>query len=417
MKFRLLILFFFVTVNCFAQIKITGKVVDEKTGEGIEHASVYLNNSSYGTETDAQGKFVLSCTTTGKAELVFSHIVYDKKIQIVEPDAGELLIKLKPLSNNLNEVIIKAKGNSKLDITRWLNLFTLNLIGRYNHAYGMTKIKNPQDIYFNFDKVTNKLNVYAKGPIIIENGFLAYQFKVDLDKFEYSFNNNVLDYTYSGFYENIKQRSYSEKQLVANRMLAYEGSTMHFMRSVFKNNIGAEFFTIAKYSAIRNKEKERVVAIINKKIGDTYGKEESPDISLSRFFSKDTVKYYLDVMKQEDILSFTTKPVDLRSLSRKDRITRTVNLNFTDTLLVNYQKTKLKDDKLLVAMLDVNKNNPRLIKPIYLSSYLFFFKDGGINIQQNGYYSEDGLFMYGDMPERRMAMSLPLDFDPDHPLQ
>lgn len=110
MKLFFFIFLFYLTTNCFSQIKISGKIVDERTNEGITGASIYLNNSSCGAQTDADGKFKLSCPTTGRAEIVFSHISYEKKLILVEQGNGEnLTISLKAKQNNLNEVVIKAK--------------------------------------------------------------------------------------------------------------------------------------------------------------------------------------------------------------------------------------------------------------------------------------------------------------------
>ncbi|MCY1538524.1 hypothetical protein D9M68_740700 [compost metagenome] len=81
--------------------------------------------------------------------------------------------------------------------------------------------------------------------------------------------------------------------------------------------------------------------------------------------------------------------------------------------MVNYDKNKLKRDKLLAGQLAANKDNPEFAKPLYLSTYLYFFKEGGVNIQRNGYYPEFSLYMWGDMAERRIGISLPYDFDPD----
>jgi hypothetical protein len=417
MKLRLLLFFLFTSLNCIAQTKIAGRIVDEKTNQPIAGASVYLNNSSCGTETDEGGKFVLSCTVIGKAELVFSHILYEKKVQVIESGKGDsLLISLKPQDNTLNEVVIRNKKYSIADATKWINLFTTNLIGRYTHS-SSCKFKNPEVLYFDFDKTNNQVAVYAKGPLIIENEFLAYNIRLDLDKFEYNFNTNEVFYTYSCLYENKKQSKLSEKEIQENRKLAYEGSAMHFMRSVFRNNLEIESFSIYKYTAIRNREQERVSTIINKRVAEVYAKEERPSTSLLRFFSLDTVKYYQMILRQDPIKSFKTTPVNIRKLITKDKATRTVNLNFTDTLLVSYDKTKLNVEKQIAASLGKNKDNPKVVKPVYLSSYLYFFKDGGINIQLNGYYSEASLFMYGDMSERRIGMSLPLDFDEDHPLK
>ncbi|MES2419233.1 MAG: carboxypeptidase-like regulatory domain-containing protein [Bacteroidota bacterium] len=404
---------FFVSTYCFAQVKITGRIIDEKTNEGIRGVSVYLNNSTYGTETNENGDFAFNCILTGKTSLIISHVSYERKVYLIEDGKVEnLSFSLKPQTNNLSEVIIKSKHN-KANLTKWINLFSENLIGVYDHSISKCKLKNPEALYFDYDKTENDLKIYAKETIVIENAFLNYKIKIDLDQFEYNFNNNEIIFKYFVFYEELPTRMFSGSQIRKNRKMAYEGSTMHFMRAVFKNNLETEGFEIYKYTAVRNLEKERVGGIIRRKMADAYAKEEFPDVTLSRFFKSDTLRYYQGIMKQDEFLKFNVSKATASEFTMKNRRTRTVNFNFADTLLVRYDKTKFNNEEKLAAASENNKDKPNMIKPVYLKTYLYFFKEGGINIENNGHYAELSLFMYGDMPERRIGISLPYDYNPD----
>jgi hypothetical protein len=420
MKLYLLLFLFFITGKSIAQIKISGRLVDEKTHEPIQGASVYLNNSSCGTDTDADGKFVLTCAISGKAEIVFSHVVYEKKIQIIENRKGEnLIISLKSQSNNLNEVIIKTKANSKADLTRWINLFSENLIGLYGHSRTSCRLKNPEVLYFNFDKSENLLKVYAKAPLIIENLYLAYSIRLDLDIFEYSFNNNEVIFKYSSLYKNFKLSKLSEQQIKDNRKAAYEGSSTHFMRSVFTNSVAQEGFQVFKYKAIQNMERKRVQGIVWEEMAKAYVEQEHPNVALNHLFSRDTSLYYMSILRQSIMTKFKTKPINIIKLTTEDKRTRTVNLNFQDTILVSYQKPAPKEiipeHKAVGSEVIIMKKKPEVSLKPALSSYLYFFENGGINIESTGFYGELSLFMYGDMADRRLGYAVPLDFDPDFP--
>lgn len=416
MKLYLLLIFFLISNYANSQVVISGKIVDEKTNEGINGVSVYINNTTYGTETDADGKFSIKAVVNGQVTLVISHLVYERKFEVLtSANLTDLFFKLKPQENNLNEVIIKSK-HSKVDLTKWINLFTYNLIGTYKGANN-SKLKNIDALYFDFDQTTNNLKVYAKEPLIVENNFLNYEMKIDLDQFEYNFNSNEIIFKYFVFYSNNQKSSLSKNEIEKNRLFAYEGSNMHFMRSLFKDsyNVEPSHFYIFKYSATQNKEKQRVNEIIRQKTAETYVKYQNPNTQLSNLFTKDTAAYYLNILKEKDTLNVKTEPIEARFFTKKDKYTRTVNFNFPDTILIQYDKNKLSEGQLRKFIIGKDKSDK--IKPDYLSSYFYFFKDAGINIQRNGYYPEFNLFIYGDMGLRRLGVSLPYDFDPEHPLQ
>jgi hypothetical protein len=415
MKLFVFISLFCLTINCFSQIKITGKIVDERTNQAIAGASVYLNNSSCGAQTDADGKFTLSCPTTGTAEIVFSHLSYEKKIVLIEQANGEnLTISLKVKQNNLNEVVIRAK-QSKADLLKWMDVFLQNFIGNYDKTSRHCKIKNSEVLYFSFDRQENKLTAYATAPLSIENTYIGYKVRVDLDKFEYNFNTNQVVYVYSSFYDDLPQKdSLAEDQIKRNRRSYYYGSNMHFMRSLYKNKAVTEGFLLFKYSAVQNLEKFRVNAIIRGKTAEAYVKGVDPSTALNQFFSKDTINYYNRIMEQDDMIKIDTIPIGVTKLTSKNNTSRTVNFDFQDTLLVCYQKNLPRPQPGIKIKFDPNKPTPAII-PVYVSTCLTFLKEGGVNIERNGHYPEMNLFMFGDMSNRRVAWALPFDYDPDTP--
>ncbi|SFH03519.1 carboxypeptidase-like regulatory domain-containing protein [Pedobacter insulae] len=411
MKYYLSFLIFFIPLSSDAQIKISGRVVDEITKQGIAGVSVYINNTTYGTETDHKGNFSFNAMLTGEATLILSHIAYVRKVHVLDNSpVVNLHFDLDPSTNKLSEVVVRAKP-SKDHITKWFNLFYRELIGEYKKTTNWCKIKNKDSLYFDFDSETNNLKVFAKGPLIIENIFLNYKIKIDLEQFEYNFTTNEVIFKYYAFYEELPLMILPKNQIKKNRIFAYEGSNMHFMRGVYSKTIGLDFFYIFKYSEVKNMEKQRVTKIYLKKMAEAYVKEEKPDISLPHLFSRDTAKYYQAVLKQADTISAKTKEIDYRSFIKSDRSSRTVNVNFADTILIQYDVNKLNNEEQFSARISSSKARVTAKKPDYRSTYLYFFKAGGVNVQRSGYYPEASLFMYGDMPERRIGISLPYDFD------
>ncbi|MGH2566167.1 MAG: carboxypeptidase-like regulatory domain-containing protein, partial [Ginsengibacter sp.] len=48
---------FFLSAYCFSQNKITGKIVDQKTGEPVESAILSIGATGKASATDAEGRF------------------------------------------------------------------------------------------------------------------------------------------------------------------------------------------------------------------------------------------------------------------------------------------------------------------------------------------------------------------------
>ncbi len=92
-----------------AQGKITGTVVDGKSGDPLPGTNVVLDGTKYGTATDFDGHFKLQ-VPAGTYTLLVSYVGYDEYKQTVSVKNGQVLnlgtIKLNPQAESLNEVVI-----------------------------------------------------------------------------------------------------------------------------------------------------------------------------------------------------------------------------------------------------------------------------------------------------------------------
>ena len=408
MKKYLLFLLIFSSSVALAQRTIKGQVVDEKTKETLPGVSVYINNSTIGTVTDSDGKFVLNIPFNGKMELVASHVIYKKKTTLLE-DANydQLLITLQAQDNTLKEVIIKAKKNKEDNFRKWGDLFTKIIMGNNLRFANSCKIMNPDELVFYFDRDRNELAVYAKSPLLVENRLLNYKIKIDLENFTYSFGNDVLKVNYSTFFEDLVTHSQKLPAVRVMRKEAYFGSQMHFMRSIYNNTLTKDGFSIYHYRSIKNKEKERVNKIVQNRIAERFADKTNPNYDLKALFSSnDTVNYYKMILKQDDNLALDTSRTHSRKLAVLNRQEGTVKLNFADTVMIKYQP--LLDFRF--PKLSENSHGPST-KLQY--TFMYPIESGGVNIERNGYYPELILFIYGNMSERRISQLLPWDYDPD----
>lgn len=424
LKNYFLFLFFFFIQQASAQVTISGTLIDAKSKAILYGVNVYINNTSIGTVSDSTGKFSLKAPDMGNIELVLSHLVYQKKIVMVLPEKREnLLIEMNFQNNMLNEVVIKGKKTSKSNSTRWTELFSMNLIGRYSGVNLSCKIKNPEVLSFDYDSAANQLQVFARRPLLIENEELGYLIRLELDEFIYNFMTDDIVFKYSLFFENMIMSRVRVAQVAKKRKSLYQGSNMHFMRSLFNNSVEQEGFKIYKYNAIQHVERARVEKIIRKKIAYNYAHEKYPKLDIFQLFSSlDTINYYRNVMKENRIIRFDTLKLASSEVRKPNADWTMVNFNAKDTLMIYYDKKNLVLAKAFASANEVKSKTqissqttyPRSHSTKY--SYLYFFNKEGINIQSNGYYPELGVFVYGDMGERRLAGILPFDYDPDEEL-
>lgn len=102
---------------------ITGKTIDELTGDVLPFVSVILRGTTVGTVSDAAGKYRIE-TNVKASEIVFSFIGYETLIKPITPGRLQTVnVSLKLSSINLDEVIVtyekksyKNKGNPAVEL-------------------------------------------------------------------------------------------------------------------------------------------------------------------------------------------------------------------------------------------------------------------------------------------------------------
>lgn len=113
-----LILLVFGAFTMFAQTgKVTGKVMDVKNNAPAVYASVTLENTTLGTNTDVDGNFVLSNIPSGDYTLKVTGIGYVTYKQALHITAGQTThigtVNLKEDTQILNEVVVENSKTNK----------------------------------------------------------------------------------------------------------------------------------------------------------------------------------------------------------------------------------------------------------------------------------------------------------------
>lgn len=242
------IFFLAIIVQISAQIRIKGKVLDEKD-EPLEGASVYLNNTTKGTTTDNLGEFEL-LINQGVYDLIVSFMGYQTlqyQIDTKEPNKP-FVFKTIPVTNMLDEIVLSKKYSAE-DRAYFLSRFKKTFIGE-TELSEECKITNIDVIQFNFNKSTRILEAFANEPIEIINKGLGYKISYNLVHYELT----PTKVTYQGYskYEDLKGSKRKKRKWEKNRLVAYKGSKMHFIRSVLKGVFYEEGFIVDEYQRIPN---------------------------------------------------------------------------------------------------------------------------------------------------------------------
>ena len=110
------------------QITVTGKVVERGSGETLPYASVGIQNTMIGTNSNLDGFFILYDVPSDTSTLLISYVGYEVvKFKLSQELADtSVLIELAPLSTNLQEVVVSAEGYKVLQANSGVSVATLS---------------------------------------------------------------------------------------------------------------------------------------------------------------------------------------------------------------------------------------------------------------------------------------------------
>ena len=160
---------FFICLDAFPQLpnarhQIQGIVLNEKTGEPIPYCNISLASSYVGTASNELGEFVIDVDAL-PTKLIFSHLNYEKQ-QLEISETSDLTIKLVPLTNILDEVVVVDSKRDKYAIELARKAFQKadqNSNKRnYGRAFYRQKSKNG-DAYSEFSEIIYDLHYTSRG--------------------------------------------------------------------------------------------------------------------------------------------------------------------------------------------------------------------------------------------------------------
>jgi len=338
---------------------VKGKVVDKNTNAPLIGASVFAQNTTIGEATDGQGNFSIRLPEGGYS-LVTTFTGYETESIRVNASSqnDSLLFELNPEEKSLEAVTISISNEVPDGWEKYGSFFIDNFIGQTNFSKQCV-IKNPEVLHFYFIKKRNTLKVKAKEPLIVDNFSLGYTLKFAIDSFTNDYNSKTNLFIGYPLFEEMHGTPEQQQTWNKNRAIAYQGSLLQFMRSLYRRTLEEDGFEL-QFIVNNNGEDYPI------HIGDLYG----------------ALNY------------------------QKDDSTQTVQFSPNQSeMAVIYKKANPEKNYLQID--STAKKNFQL-------STLIFPKGESFFIDQNGYfYDQEDLVTNGYLGYKKIADMLPYDYKPD----
>lgn len=233
----------FIQIICFSILglglnaqnlaSISGRILDESTGDPIPFTLIYIDGTTVGETTDEQGGFRFDSLTI-PSKLIISHVSYYPQVLTVSQKTDQISISLKAKEIVLEEVIVQKKGLRE----KYVKDFRKWFLG--TDQYGVkSKILNEDVLVFYNDG--DRLNITATEPLKVMSKLLGYDVHVDLVSCEISYDSdfkaNSSAYVASYFFQ-----AQQGKKFDRNRKRAYFNSSEHFLKALYDNDLARNGF-------------------------------------------------------------------------------------------------------------------------------------------------------------------------------
>ncbi|WP_374462142.1 carboxypeptidase-like regulatory domain-containing protein [Chryseobacterium taeanense] len=367
----------------FAQM-IKGTVVND-AGMKIGNVNIYIDGTKTGTVSHEDGSFSLNIPGKNLGNIIFRKENYETFATPVSEVINKTLKVVLLKSNDIEEVTIVPYTEEAYK--NYINYFLDQFIG---YDKQNVKIKNQRSLKFSFDKKNKILKVKAPKTLIIENKNLGYEIEYNLVNFSSDFNTKIVNCSGTSLFKETKNNNKTR----LNRMNAYDGSLLHFFRSVYNNTVAADQFIV-----------NHVIKVPNPKYPS---KEEL-----------NTLKDYMAMVKNT-VMNF---PDNIRDIAARKRNESEYSLAIVKTLIPDSDYVKRNNGEVLFSFKDILQVNYKkydyelkgkeFIKskiPVVKTSFLHpegetfeVSKDGNIT-------NLDLLITEGEFTKNKIENMLPLDY-------
>lgn len=344
--------FILLCLNGVFHAQIISGITFSENNKPLSEVNIYVDGSQIYTVSDANGNFSLDVQNQKKAALVFQKNGYETFTTQISDVVGKKVKVVLLKIQDIEEVVLIPYTDAAYN--KFISYFLGQFVGIDQEN---VKIKNQKTLKFAFDTKNQILKVKAPQTLIIENKRLAYQIQFNLLNFEADFRNNTVAYSGTSFFKEMNSKMINQ----VNRLNAYHGSIMHFLRSAYEDKIDEQGFWV-----------NHIVKLDKDKIGPN----EKP---LAVIATKIPTSTFIETVGDKKILKFN------------------------DILQVNYQKHYFAISK------------SKIIKEtsmVQQTSYIYV--DGNsFDIYPDGNSSDpEQMILQGSLSNNKMGNFLPLDYQP-----
>lgn len=145
----------------------------------------------------------------------------------------------------------------------------------------------------------------AGEPLRVENNALGYNIKFSIDSFTYEYESGTAQFIGYPLFEEMLGTADKGVIWQQNRIKAYNGSLLHFMRSLYNKTLAADGFEIQ--FLVKNNEEERSLPVKDPYLALHYTKDDSTNTVEFRPNQPDIVVIYNNAKPQQAYFNFDPK--------------------------------------------------------------------------------------------------------------
>lgn len=233
----------------------------------------------------------------------------------------------------------------------------------------------------------------APQTLIIENKKLGYTIQYNLINFEADFKKKTTSYLGTSFF---KENS-SKKNIILNRMNAYKGSVMHFLRSLYNQDLEKEGYIVNHARRIKNPSYPTEAEL--QKLQDHFEITKAQKISNVPWTDELEAIAQKKSKNPEFVMAILkTKMKESEFTKRKDG---RLFIDFEDLLQVNYQKYYYEIKKSEFVKANTFSTQSSIVHPEALEFEVF--PEGNIS-------EPDLLILEEHFSSHNVSKMLPLDY-------
>jgi len=230
----LFIVFINLCLVSYSQV-INGTILDKETKTPVAYAAVYFDGTSVASYSDANGSFRLDIRNNTSMPLTISALGY-YSVTVNDFFSGkDILVYLEPKVFEMKDVSVNAKGNPNIRREN-LAIFRREFLGRTRNTKEC-EIINEDDIRFITSTNKDTLRAVCLKPLFIVNRGLGYKITYYLNKFTYVKSAYLNQLIGNSLFDEDTLSTSERQKFDDRRDNAYFGSKMHFIRSLWEDDL------------------------------------------------------------------------------------------------------------------------------------------------------------------------------------